>query len=65
MAAHSNSLAMENPMDRGASWAAVHGVAELDMTDQLNNNHCSRICRFLNSTSSLELSSVGWTQQDD
>ena len=28
MAAHSNSLAMENPMDRGASWAAVHGVAE-------------------------------------
>ena len=26
-----------NPMDRGAKWATVHGVAELDMTE------CSRI----------------------
>ena len=24
---------LENPMDRGASWAAVHGVAESDMTE--------------------------------
>ena len=23
---------LENPMDRGAGWAAVHGVAESDMT---------------------------------
>ena len=29
-----------NPMDRGAQWATVHGVAkELDMTWQLNNNN--------------------------
>ena len=29
-----------NPMDRGACWAIVHGVAkELDTTYQLNNNN--------------------------
>ena len=28
MAPHSSILAWENPMDGGAWWAAVHGVAE-------------------------------------
>ena len=26
---------LENSMDRGALWATVHGVAELDTTEQL------------------------------
>ena len=28
MAAHSSILFLENPLDRGAWWATVHGVAE-------------------------------------
>ena len=31
MAIHSSILGLENPMDRGACWATVHGVTELDM----------------------------------
>ena len=27
MAPHSSTLGLENPMDRGAWWAAVHAVA--------------------------------------
>ena len=31
---------LEDPMDRGAWWAPVHGVTkELDMTQQLNYNN--------------------------
>ena len=30
---------LENPMDRGAWWATVHGVKELDMTELLTRMH--------------------------
>ena len=33
MATHSCSLACINPMDRGAWWYTLHGVAELDTTE--------------------------------
>ena len=30
---HSSILAMENPIDGGAWWATVHGVAESEATE--------------------------------
>ena len=33
MVTHSSILAWRIPMDRGAWWATVHGIAELDMTE--------------------------------
>ena len=30
---------LENPMDRGAWWATVHGVTELDMTEQAHMHY--------------------------
>ena len=35
MATHSSMLAWKIPTDRGARWAAVHGVSESDTTDGL------------------------------
>ena len=31
-----SSIILENPMDRGAWWATVHGHKELDMTEEMN-----------------------------
>ena len=39
---NSNTLqysCLENPIDRGAWWVAVHGVTELDMTERLTHTY--------------------------
>ena len=44
MATHSSILGLENLMDRGAWWAAVHGVAK--SRARLSNEHTHTLMRF-------------------
>ena len=41
MATHASILAWRIFMDRGAWWATVHGVAELDVTEHLSTAQLS------------------------
>ena len=38
---------LENSMDRGAWWATVQGVTELDMTEQLSTAYTFHFSQFL------------------
>ena len=46
MATQTSILAQDNPMDRGAWWAPVHGITELDATGRLTHTPCGRPRRF-------------------
>ena len=54
MATHSITLAWKDPMDRGAWWVTVHGVAESDTTEATKQCHqVNELLLFQSSVSDL------------
>ena len=47
VATHSSVLAWKIPVDKGAWWAPVHGVTELDMTERLSTAQHNQNVAFL------------------
>ena len=60
MATHSSMLAWRVPKDRGAWWAAVLGVAESDMTEQLSIAQLSTNCQV--TFIATEVESPAWKE---
>ena len=58
MATHSSILVWRIPMDRGAWRAAVHGVTELDLTEQLNTH--GRLPGEITITSDMQMTPPLW-----
>ena len=60
---HSNPLqysCLENPMDRRARWAAIHGVAESDMIEETRHSlgvSNSFLCAVFSALSAVQISS--------
>ena len=50
MATHSSILAWRIPMDRGAWWATVHGIAGSDMTEWLSTHSTQVLLHHLNAS---------------
>ena len=53
---------LENPMDRGAWWTTVHGVAELNTTEQLSTHtHTHTHTLYLHNEEDRLWSHIAWT----
>ena len=64
MATHSSILAWRSPTYRGAWQATVHGVTELDTTEQLNTRYLnkleSRLWEEISVTSDMQMTPSIW-----
>ena len=67
MANHSSILAWENPMDRGAWWAAVHGVAKsrTRLRDFTFTFHFHALEKEMATHSSIPAWKISWTEEPD
>ena len=65
MASHSSILAWKNPMDGGAWWAAVHGVAKSQarLSDFTFTFHFHALEKELATHSSILAWRIPWTEE--
>ena len=65
MAPHSSTRAWKDPMDRGAWWAAVHGIAKsrTQLSDFTFNFHFHELEEELATHSSVLAWEIPWTEE--